>query len=266
MSHAPTCRSLAPALFLAVDGALLERSPSPTTVSIPGQLTELLYQLWLRLDGAMALVSGRHIDDLDRMFRPYRFPAIGLHGSEYRDGSDNVVTAKVDSCLISQLHENASLLASQFSDVLIEYRSHGVAFHYGLDPLVAPRLLRDASRLCRQLGIEFALYQGEVSIEVLPAIGRQDMAIRALMNDRLFRNRQPILIGADLVDETGFGSVNAIGGVSIGIGPTRSTCAQHWISGREDLLQLLFRISNDVPTPIEEFSRAFQFSTQRRPK
>ncbi len=264
--NALTCRSLAPALFLAVDGALLERSPSPTTVSIPGQLTELLYQLWLRLDGALALVSGRQIDDLDRMFRPYRFPAIGMHGSEYRDGSDNLVSTEVDSCLISRLHENASLLASQFADVLIEYRSHGVAFHYGLDPSVAPRLMREASRLWQQLGTEFALHRGESSIEILPAVGRQDMAIRELMNDPAFRNRQAVLIGADLADETGFGSVNAIGGVSIGIGPTRSTCAQHWISGREDLLQLLFRISNDVPTPIEEFSRAFQFSTQRRPK
>lgn len=213
----------ASALFVDVDGTLLEIAPRPELVQVPHDLPELLARLAAARDGALALVSGRRLADLDRLFRPWRGAAAGLHGVEIRrpDGSclpgenagDRGAAAAID-----RLRPRLFGWASQRPGVAIEDKGRALALHYREAPERAAEIGEFTAGLLREVGGCLRLIAGTMVVELLPRSCGKDGAIAAFLAEPPFYGRRPVFLGDDVTDEDGFAEVNRRGGLSIRVG------------------------------------------------
>ncbi len=213
------------ALFLDVDGTLLELQERPEAVVSSAPLRRLLTGLQDRSLGALALVSGRPLVELDRIFSPDRFAAAGGHGAQIRlpNGSLEDAATPLPDATRQRLEQRLKSL----DGVFIEAKSHGLALHYRARPEAMAQVRAAAERERSRLGQEFDLLAGKMVFELLPKNINKGRAIARLLADPLFAGRRPIFIGDDVTDEFGFSEVNARDGISIRVGSvTERTLAQ----------------------------------------
>jgi trehalose 6-phosphate phosphatase len=206
------------ALFLDVDGTLLELAASPDAVRVPAALRNTLELAAQREGGALALVSGRSLDALDRLFAPSRFPACGQHGSERRDTHGRVTFARVDQALLEPVRDQLRARLDPRRSLVLEEKSTALALHYRR----APHLQREAGQIMQSaaaaLGPHYRLRTGKCVYELTPACCSIRAAIEAFMSEAPFAGRTPVFVGDDDTDEEGFDAVNALGGYSIRVG------------------------------------------------
>ena len=237
------------AAFLDVDGTLLDIAATPDTVNVPPHVPELLYRLWLHLDGAVALVSGRSLEDVDRLFSPYRFPGVGTHGCEVRESSGCVAIGNVDPLAVHELHEEIGMFEFCAPGILVEYKPFGAAVHYRLSPEAEPEVATAVHSTLAKLGSSFSLQRGKYVYEIKPTGFSKGRAIRALMEQWPFQGRHPLFIGDDQTDESGFEAVNLAGGTSVRVGPSSEiSLARHSVGTPAQvhaLLAALVRESGD---------------------
>lgn len=214
------------ALFLDVDGTLLDIESHPDDVRASAGLTDLLDSLLGSLDGAMALVSGRTIESLDSIFAPSRYPACGAHGAEIRLGSGERTTA-VEHPMSDQAVAQLESFAEQHEGIVLERKPGGVSLHYRQ----APRLEHEARQLVQRVFDDcltgFRIIDGKMVLELAPTAADKGEAIHSVMHESPFAGRRPAFIGDDMTDEDGFRAVNGLGGVSILVG-TRETSAANF--------------------------------------
>jgi trehalose 6-phosphate phosphatase len=239
------------ALFLDVDGTLLEIAETPRDVRVPSTLKPLLVSLSFRLDGALALVSGRTLNDLDHLFAPLRFCAAGMHGSERRDAAGRVFRPQLDPCCLNDAREHLQQFTSQHEGLLLEDKGHGLAVHFRGAPHLSWEVLTAVNLACQQAGSCFMVQAGKCVFEIRPAACSKGTAIRAFMQRPPFADRLPIYIGDDLTDEDGFAVVNEIGGISIRVGEGQGSLAQHSLPGVRHVLRWL----ESIPAPISAFAK-----------
>jgi trehalose 6-phosphate phosphatase len=221
------------ALFLDVDGTLLEIAETPESVRVPPNLKHVLSEASSRLGGALALVSGRPIADLDRLFAPLRLCASGVHGCERRNPDGTIDRPEVAPEALAPVRQELQAFAARHPGLLVEDKGFGVALHFRLAPELADqaRALMDA--LCRKLGPQFALQSGKCVMEIRPTGFSKGTSIRAFMHVPPFAGRTPVFIGDDLTDEDGFAVVNELGGVSIKVGDAPTVAQQRLASVRD---------------------------------
>lgn len=218
------------ALFLDVDGCLLDLADTPDAVVVPDGLRERLETLRSRLDGALALVSGRSIATVDALFAPARFDTVGLHGVECRSQSDASATTTQAPPQLDGIREAATRLAAVYDGVVVEDKGRALALHWRRAPDAEPALLAFANHSIEQLP-GYRLQHGKQVVELYPG-GSDDApvdkgrAIAALLESAPFRGRVPVFAGDDLTDESGFRTVNAHGGVSVLVGSRSPTVAR----------------------------------------
>jgi trehalose 6-phosphate phosphatase len=239
------------ALFLDVDGTLLEIAETPQSVRVPAHLKQLLVTLSFRLDGALALVSGRTLNDLDHLFAPLRFCAAGVHGWERRDVSGRVIRPQLDPRILNGARENLRQFAQRHEGLLLEDKGHALAMHFRQAPHLSAEVRDAVNAVCRQLGDEFALQGGKCVFELRPAAFTKGTSIRAFMQEPPFISRLPIYIGDDLTDEHAFAIVNEVGGISIKVGDDHGTMAQYRLPGVRQVLRWL----ESIPSPVAVFAR-----------
>ncbi|MGB5257726.1 MAG: trehalose-phosphatase [Woeseiaceae bacterium] len=222
------------ALFLDVDGTLLPIRDNPAEVVARNGLVQLLEQCAARLDGALALVSGRSIAEVDRIFAPVEFPAAGAHGAELRYGDGRIVM--VAETRLPQ-HALASLqsFAGSHDGLLLEDKGSGVSLHYRRAPALESACRQCMEQLLDELGDTFRLIAGKMVFEIAPAAHNKGAAINRLLESGSFVGRRPVFIGDDVTDEDGFRAVNARGGVSIRVGEGSSSAAHHELAAVEDV-------------------------------
>jgi trehalose 6-phosphate phosphatase len=219
------------ALFIDVDGTLLEIASHPDLVEVPPDLPRLLDRLAGERGGALALVSGRPIADLDRLFRYWHGAAAGLHGIERRrpDGSrvesgagpaDRAAAAALD-----RLRPELPALVRQHPGLWLEDKGRTLALHYRAVPEAASEISDRAERLLREQGDGLRLIPGKMVVEFQPRHYGKGGAIGAFMAEPPFRGRVPVFLGDDTTDEEGFAEVNRRGGVSIRVGAPLATSA-----------------------------------------
>ena len=213
------------ALFLDVDGCLLELAEAPHEVTVPPPLPDLLDRLSQRLDGALALVSGRALASLDALFAPLQLTAAGLHGLERRSAVATVPSPPRSPALAA-VHEEARSLADGFPGALVEDKGAAIGLHWRRAPQAAETLRSFAEAALPRLP-GYRLQHGDHVVELRPAEGDKGSAIRALLEEPPFRGRVPVFAGDDITDESGFAVVNAFGGVSVLVGD-RSPSAAHF--------------------------------------
>lgn len=206
------------AVFLDVDGTLLHLAPRPDGVTVLPQTLALLEALRSTTNGAVALISGRPLSDLDRLFSPLILPAAGLHGLERRDISGIVHRHKVDRDGLLKVVKALDEYAHLHPGVLIENKGASVAVHYRAVPEQEPAARRLVSRYLEELGSAYCVQFGKMVVEIRPSGRDKGTAIREFLDEQPFTGRTPVFIGDDLTDEDAFRLVNELGGHSVKVG------------------------------------------------
>ena len=215
------------ALFLDFDGTLADIAATPDAVKVPGGLVPTLAALHRQLGGALAIVTGRPIADIDHFLSPLQLPMAGEHGAQYRmaDGS----LPAIDQPPLEDAVEAMTALAETHSGLLVERKAHSVALHYRHAP--------ELEALCRasmqqvvagRPGVE--LLYGKCVVEVKPAGIHKGQAITVFMSAPPFAGRVPIFAGDDVTDESGFAAVQQLGGRGIKIGEGSSQALHRCLS------------------------------------
>lgn len=216
------------AVFLDVDGTILEIAETPQEVYVPETLKLLLNELCARLDGALALISGRSIAGLDHLFEPLRFCAAGVHGCERRGSSGCVTHAPIDERSLDHAREQLSELVLEFPQLLLEDKGSALALHFRRMPQLQAVVYATCTKVVAALGPQFTLQPGKCVLEIRSGICSKGAAIADFMQHTPFRGRTPVFVGDDFTDEDGFAYVNRCGGVSIRVGRPIATFASYW--------------------------------------
>jgi trehalose 6-phosphate phosphatase len=211
------------AMLLDFDGSIAAIAPTPEMVSVPGNVVAALEVLHLRLQGALGLISGRRIAELDRFLAPLALPAAGLHGAEIRL-SGVVETPAAPEGLAEAFRHVRRAAPHARSRMRLEDKGAAFALHWREDrgrEADALALMQEAAAIA---GEGFRLQRGSCVAELLPADANKGKALTRMMASAAFAGRRPIYCGDDLTDEAAFAAVNAAGGLSvkIGEGPTQA--------------------------------------------
>ena len=190
------------AILLDVDGTLIELAPTPFEVHIPDGLRDSLSQLLQMTGGALALVSGRPIKDLDTLFDPLKLPAIGGHGAEMRVHQTICSFAPL---LSESLRAQLSAAAALRPGIIVEDKGYSVALHYRKVPQHEAWLMRYIASACKAHADEATeVLPGKLMLEVKrPAVNKGE-SVRHLMKVAPFAGRVPLFIGDDVTDESVF--------------------------------------------------------------
>lgn len=213
------------ALFLDVDGVLLDFSAHPDDVAVGDALMRRLRALHDELNGALALVSGRAIAALDALFAPLRLPSAGLHGLERRNTGD-IARIGIDGSALDAVRENARDIVARYPGALCEDKGVALALHWRAEPLAAADLQALAASAAMTLP-DFHLQPGDHVVELKPRGADKGSAIDAFLHEPPFQGRKPVFLGDDLTDEHGFEVVNRCGGTSILVGSRTPSAARH---------------------------------------
>lgn len=214
------------ALFLDFDGTLVDIAPQPELVKVPEGLVELLRALSDKLDGALAIVSGRRLADIDEFLAPLRLPAAAEHGAQQRCADGRLVAQAAPD--LHDITRIARALTTQHAGLRVEVKSAAVALHYRHAPELETLCIETmAEAVKRAPGVE--LLQGKCVLEAKPAGVNKGTAIAAFMAQPPFAGRLPLFAGDDTTDEAGFATIRALGGEGIKIGDGASL-ARHRIA------------------------------------
>jgi trehalose 6-phosphate phosphatase len=223
-SPPPPLSRLAPAaLFLDFDGTLVELADVPGAIRIPAGLKPLLERLAVRLEGRLAIVSGRAIDDLQRHLGACGAVLSGSHGAElrYSDGRRVPVSAPEG---LAEAREAIGRFAQGVRGLLIEDKPAGVALHYRQAPERARAVGDFMEELAGRTGL--AVQRGKMVAELRPRDSDKGAAVRRLMAEPPFAGARPVVVGDDLTDEHAFEAAAVLGGAGVLVGRARPTAAR----------------------------------------
>jgi trehalose 6-phosphate phosphatase len=222
------------AVLLDVDGTLLDIAPTPTAVVVPPSLARTLEGVSRRSGGALALVSGRPIAELDEFFAPLKFPAIGGHGAEMRPVATGPTMAGSSTPLDMEFKQHLKEVAARHPGVLVEDKGYSLALHYRLAPKQGLRLIHDVKHAYDAWGDRsIEMLTGKAVIEVKFAGFNKGTAVRMLMTYPPFAGRQPVFIGDDQTDEDAFAVMPEFKGHSISVGRKLPGIEEHFASPAE---------------------------------
>lgn len=221
----PPPAQLAWAYFLDVDGTLIEFADTPDAAHVDDALLGLVARLHHACGGALALISGRTLHDLDERLGSVRIPLAGQHGLERRDARQRLQVHARPRAALCPLRDRLAALAERHPGLLIEDKGLTIAVHYRHAPQLASWLHRMLRGWLGEHGKGLQLQCGRRVIEIKPAGADKGSAIAEFVAEAPFRDRVPVFIGDDLTDEHGFARVNELGGYSIKVG-AGPTCAR----------------------------------------
>lgn len=205
------------ALLLDVDGTLIDIGPTPGGVHVSDGLRALLAALAGRTDGALALVSGRIVSELDRLFAPLQLPAVGAHGAELRvrGGAPRSVVEP----LPENLRKRLAGVAAPGSGIIVEDKGYSLALHFRADPRQESGLREIADMVVAAFpGESIEVLSGKAMIEIKRAQVSKGCGVRELMTHSPFAGRRPVFVGDDVTDESVFAVLPSLGGVGFSVG------------------------------------------------
>ena len=216
-------------LFLDVDGTLLDIADRPDGVVVPQPLRHALAALDQRTNGAVALVSGRAIADIDRLFAPLRLRASGVHGAEMRFVPEGPVYVADEHRLPRVTITALRAIAGRYPGTLVEDKRFSVAVHYRATPASGPALRSDLDGvIATPEGQGCRILPGHMVFEVKRTGFDKGVAIAQLQSRPPFDGRQPIFIGDDVTDLPGFERVLALGGLAYSVTTPRAGVSAHF--------------------------------------
>lgn len=210
------------AVFLDIDGTLLEHVERPDAVRADPALGTLLGALAAASGGALALISGRPVGELDGLFTPLRLAVAGQHGVERRDAAGKLHRHAFPQEPLRRAARELAAFAAGHAGLLLEDKGHSLALHFRLAPSLSGAAHDAVNRALAALGPEFEMQSGKLVFELKPGGRDKGVAIEEFMAEAPFAGRVPLFVGDDATDERGFALVNRLGGHSIKVGPGSS--------------------------------------------
>lgn len=207
----PSC-----ALFLDFDGTMVDIAPQPHAVEVPQPLIDVLQDVKAALQGAVAVISGRPIEQLDAFLSPLRLAAAGVHGAERRGAGGELHL--LDTHPLDLVEHAARTLAAQHPGLLVENKRGSVALHYRQRPELEATCI-DAMQKAVDDSPGLTLLRGKMVAEAKPGGASKGHAIEAFLAEPPFAGRSPVFIGDDITDEAGFSTVQRLGGIGVKVGP-----------------------------------------------
>ncbi len=214
------------AYFLDVDGTLIDIAATPDAARVDLPLLGLVRQLHRASDGALALVSGRSLADLEQRLGDTRVPVAGQHGMERRDAGGGLHGHGSASQAMCAIRARLAPVLARHPGLLLEDKGLSLALHYRQAPQLAGYVHRLLGKLVTEAGDGLRLQRGKRVLEVKPIGCDKGTAIEDYLGEMPFRGRRPVFIGDDVTDEHGFAVVNRLDGISIKVGAGRS-CARY---------------------------------------
>lgn len=231
------------AIFLDIDGTLLDIAPTPETVIVAPGLPQALARLSARLDGALALVTGRSIETVDRLLKVDGLAVCGLHGAEQRDAGGHIARPQATAAF----ERARSLLRRRLASLpgtLFEDKGVAIAAHYRLAPEREGELRDLMQHIAGEVGVGWVLQAGKQVIELRPHGRDKGAALKDFMALPPFRTRRPLAIGDDLTDEAMFAAAHALGGLSFKVGDdNRPSLAHGRISAPAELRAWIAKVA-----------------------
>jgi len=222
------------AILLDIDGTLLDLAPTPREVWVPPGLTTTLRTLHQRTAGALALVSGRSINDIDLIFAPDIFPAIGGHGAEMRVSADAEAEMTRAPPIDKELKRRLATIAKLSPGILLEDKGYSLALHYRLAPHAENAIYEAVSLIRADLpNAPIEVLPGKCVCEIKQAGFDKASGVRELMSRAPFSGRRPIFVGDDVTDESVFATMPELGGVAFSVGRRAQGVAGHFDKPRD---------------------------------
>src|SRR5580765_3442551 len=207
------------AVLLDIDGTLLDFAPTPREVWVPPGLAKTLHRLLQRTNGALALVSGRSLNDIDLIFAPDTFPAVGGHGAEMRIDPDSEAVAAHAPPMDKELKRRLAAIARLSPGILLEDKGYSLALHYRLAPHAEKAIYEAVSLIRADLpNAPIEVLPGKCVCEIKHAGSSKASGVRELMKHEPFKGRRPFFIGDDVTDETVFAIMPDMNGLSFSVG------------------------------------------------
>jgi trehalose 6-phosphate phosphatase len=218
------------ALFLDVDGTLLEIASRPELVRVPHGLPSLIMRLSAARKGALALISGRPLAQLDQLFQPWQGAAAGLHGLERRR-ADGILDCMIDAdsaAALDRLRPSLAALAADGTGLLLEDKGATLALHYRAAPQRAPEIGVLLEALHREVASTLRLIAGKMVVEFQPRGADKGRAIAAFLAEPPFLGRRPVFVGDDRTDEDGFAEIRRRDGIAVRVSPAGGGTAANY--------------------------------------
>jgi trehalose 6-phosphate phosphatase len=230
------------ALFLDVDGTLLDIALTPDQVTVPSGLVELLVRISNGLKGALAILTGRQLKEIDALLAPAQFVGGGVHGAELRTTPGGPI-AQVATALPNSLIEELMGLADSMPGIVAEPKGPGVAVHYRLTPDLRPIIETEIRRVLARHGDSLVLCPGRRLFEIIPAGHSKGTALETLAGLPSFSGRVPVMIGDDFGDVPALAAADRLGGVGLRVAGEHFGHAGADLEGPASVLAWLTRLS-----------------------
>jgi trehalose 6-phosphate phosphatase len=230
----PVPRSLVPhlsksAILLDIDGTLLDLAPTPREVWVPPGLAKTLARLHRRTGGALALVSGRSLNDIDLIFAPDEFPAVGGHGAEMRVTIESESVAVHAPPLDKELKRRLAAIARLSPGILLEDKGYSLALHYRLAPHAEKAIYAAVSLIRADLpNAPIEVLPGKCVCEIKHSGFTKATGVLELMTHEPFKGRHPLFIGDDVTDESVFAIMPDLRGLAFSVGRRAKGVAGHF--------------------------------------
>jgi trehalose 6-phosphate phosphatase len=222
------------AILLDIDGTLLDLAPTPREVWVPPGLARTLNGLLEKTGGALALVSGRSLNDIDLIFAPEQFPAVGGHGAEMRISGDNESVATHAPPMDKELKRRLAAIAKLSPGILLEDKGYSLALHYRLAPHAEKAIYEAVSLIRADLpNAPIEVLPGKCVCEIKHSGFNKATGVLELMAHEPFRGRLPIFIGDDVTDESVFALMPDLGGLAFSVGRRAKGVADHFDEPRD---------------------------------
>jgi trehalose 6-phosphate phosphatase len=205
-------------LFLDFDGTLVEFAPAPDGVHVAAELFETLRALELALHGALAVVSGRPLADIDALLKPLRLPSAGLHGLERRDAAGRVHRPQASDHALEPARRALQEFVAGRSDLRLEDKGAALAVHYRGAPKARELVQSVLARVSAPLSPRFEVLEGDMVVEIKPARYDKASAVEEFMGEEPFTGRVPVFVGDDVTDYDGFTAVRRFDGLTVAVG------------------------------------------------
>ena len=202
------------ALFLDCDGTLLDIAPTPNEVRVPDGLVELLVRISKGLGGALAVLTGRRLAEIDVLLTPARLIGAGVHGAEIRTAVGGAI-ARVATALPETLVEQVVRRCQALPGIIAEPKGPGLAVHYRLAPHLKDALEAELRGLLTQYPDGLVLCPGRKLFEIIPAGHSKGTALETFCALPEFAGRLPIMIGDDMGDIPAFAAAHRLGGAGL---------------------------------------------------
>ncbi len=206
------------ALLLDVDGTIIDTAVTPGSVVVPRSLRTSLKELHAKTDGALALVSGRLIRNLDLLFAPLRLPAIGGHGAEMRVSGNDSQQALSPAGIGEALRKLIEVAAEADPRIILEDKGSSLAVHYRLAPHLEQTLKTEIAAIVARVAVGgLEIMHGKAVIEIKPAGFSKGEAVCELMKHPPFAHRKPVFVGDDTTDELVLKMLPVLGGIGYSV-------------------------------------------------